>query len=332
MYRISGVVGGPKKVGMPDDVKVVQEMLTWNHLFAGPINGICDDATVAAVRNFQATFMPKPDGAVSPTGTTFRRLSGQDAPWYRIIYGPTWHEHEDGQSVNWELLQRLRALTVDLIGDDLVTDNIRFNEGVRSRKRAHRMSTSWFLRQPDGPRPSKIPLENLRALPGGKDLDGNQWYDPSWNSLLEVWPPLPPDDPRDITFTDKSAEKVWNLIRQRAYQIEPQNALAAEGYPVTDPRILPNVHPVVSNHVEGNAIDCTIRWKRGAQVWLHLPGGGLYTSSSYIITDGGLNDAGANFAIEQYGLCRPVTGKHAEPWHFQLAKHRRPLSPKYRSP
>src|SRR5208283_403385 len=84
----------------------------------------------------------------------------QVRPHYQLIYGPDWHEHEDGRSINSELLQRMRLLVDYLFEHQMVTGNIRFNEGVRSPRRAHIMSTSWFLRQPEGQEPSKIPLGN----------------------------------------------------------------------------------------------------------------------------------------------------------------------------
>jgi len=260
---------------------------------------------------------------------------------YRLIYGPDWHEHEGGQSISQELLQRVMALVDYLLGHDMVTGNIRFNEGVRSRQRAHQMSTSWFLRQPHGTEPSKIPLENLRALPGGNDLDGNQWYDPHWDSLLQL-SGLPPDSVKELRLIkERNLQDVWRLIQQRAYDINPQFALAAEGYSINDPHILPNVHPKVSNHVGGNAIDCTIPWKMGVEVVKYGTGGlekpspwGMYDShpiAKFVIVDGGLHDVAANCLIEHFGLCRPVkddpiTHKGGETWHFQLADIRRPLS------
>ncbi len=269
---------------------------------------------------------------------------------YHLIYGPDWHEYEDSHNINPELLQRMRLLVDYLLEHDMVTGNIRFNEGLRSPKRAHRMSTSWFLRQPDGTKPSKIPLENLRTLPGGKDLDGNPWYDPKWDSQLVPFG-LPPESPKDIVYTDASLNIVWNLIRKRAEQIQPQNAIAAEGYAVGDRHILPNVHPTISNHVGGNAIDCTIPWRRGVEV-LKYAGDSLTPPNPWgltdthpiarlSITDGGtehgLYDQAANFVIAHFGLCRPVnrynpqTHKGVEPWHFQLSPTRKPLQQIHRS-
>lgn len=259
---------------------------------------------------------------------------------YRLIYGPDWHEHEDGQNINQELLQRVMALVHHLLYNDMVTENIRFNEGLRSRQRAHQMSTSWFLRQPHGTEPSKIPFEKLRALRDGKDLDGNQWYDPHWNTYLERGG-LPPDSVADLHLNEASdLAFVWSLIKERALEINPQSALAAEGYPTNDPHILPNVHPTISNHVGGNAIDCSIRWKMGAVVKKYSTGSleppnpwGMYDMqfSKLVVVDGGLHDAAANCVIDCYGLCRPVkddpqTHKGGETWHFQLAPSRRPLA------
>jgi len=274
----------------------------------------------------------------------------QVRPHYHLIYGPDWHEHEDGHSINSELLQRIKLLVDYLFEHQMVTGNIRFNEGVRSPRRAHIMSTSWFLRQSEGQEPSKIPLRNLRALPGGRDLDGNPWYDPKWDSLLVAFG-LPPESPKDIVFTDESLNVVWNLIRKRAEEIKPQNALAAEGYAFGDDHILPNVYPTISNHVGGNAIDCTIPWRRGAEVVKYAgnrltppnPWGLVDTHpvAKMYVTDGGtehgLNDPAANFVVAHFGLCRPVnrcnpkTCKGVEPWHFQLDPYRKPLYQIHRS-
>ena len=72
------------------------------------------------------------------------------------------------------------------------------------------MSTSWFLRQPDGPRPSKIPLTNLQAPPGGKDLDGNKWYDKDWEKEMEMHG-LPPDVLNDRVNVAESKKEVVRI-------------------------------------------------------------------------------------------------------------------------
>jgi hypothetical protein len=213
----------------------------------------------------------------------------------------------------------------------MVTGDILLNEGLRSRQRAHKMSTSWFLCQ----NPSKIPLANLRALPGGKDLDGNQWYDPHWENLLQLRG-LPPDSAEGLRLLKQShLDDLWAEIRKRAREIKPQDALAAEGYPLADGHILPNVHPTISNHVGGNAIDCHIPWKPGAVVIKYLNGSlekpvrnpwlvdDTHPIGTFTVHEGGLHDDAANCAIEYFGLCRPVM---SEIWHFQLAANRRPLS------
>ena len=60
------------------------------------------------------------------------------SPHFRITNGKEWHEQENGQSINPELFERVKALAHYLLSHDMVTGDIVFNEGVRSRQRATR--------------------------------------------------------------------------------------------------------------------------------------------------------------------------------------------------
>jgi penicillin-insensitive murein DD-endopeptidase len=56
------------------DVTVVQTLLNKTGDYNLQVNGVCDDAMVAAIVSFQSGFMSKPDGWMSPGGTTFQNL------------------------------------------------------------------------------------------------------------------------------------------------------------------------------------------------------------------------------------------------------------------
>lgn len=63
-----------------EDVRTVQELL--NDRAKATVlatDGSCGPATVAAIRKFQSSFMPRPDGRVDPDGATIRRLTGHDS-------------------------------------------------------------------------------------------------------------------------------------------------------------------------------------------------------------------------------------------------------------
>ncbi|UQA58624.1 peptidoglycan-binding protein [Polyangium aurulentum] len=58
------------------DVTLVQTLLKAKGYDPGPVDGICGRGTIGAIRAFQATFMPRPDGLIEPGLGTWRRLSG----------------------------------------------------------------------------------------------------------------------------------------------------------------------------------------------------------------------------------------------------------------
>jgi hypothetical protein len=60
----------------PDDVKLVQALLTAKHVDPGPIDGKMKPATVVAIKAFQRRFAASPDGRVDVNGRTFRELNG----------------------------------------------------------------------------------------------------------------------------------------------------------------------------------------------------------------------------------------------------------------
>jgi peptidoglycan hydrolase-like protein with peptidoglycan-binding domain len=271
------------------DVRIIQELLIKNKVFAGPVTGECDDATIAAIKAFQEKFMSNPDGNVDPHGKTLKRLNGATSQ-FKIVRGANFKTADDGAHLDPELLRRVTEFAQYLIDHDYVTGDIVFTQGVRNRKTAHRWSTSWNIRK------GRVPLKNLQDLDDGKDLDGNQWYDAAWEEGLAT-------DPNEH-LTKESLQKLWAKIKANAKQYYSSDAIAAEGYPTTDDHIKPNVHPVVSNHVGGNAMDVSIPWRSGAAV------------GTVAILEGQTTDQAANALIARFGLSRPVP---SEKWHIQLA-------------
>jgi hypothetical protein len=153
----------------------------------------------------------------------------QQTQTFQIVNGPNFHQTLEGVTLNATLLANVTALSQHLIQNNLVTGNITFNQGVRSPAVAHRWSTAWSIRN------NLVPLVDLQALPEGRDLDGNLWYQPGWTMNDAI----------------QNATTIWN------------GAEAAGGYPLGDPRRAPNTHPGVSRHTTGNAMDVTIPWANG---------------------------------------------------------------------
>jgi hypothetical protein len=273
------------------DVEVVQRCLVNHKAFAGLVNGECGTDTIAAIKAFQKSFMPHPDGRVDPGGTTLKKLNGTTHKKFKIVHGGNFKATDDGKHLNPMLLQKVTALCQHLIDSDLVTANIVFTQGVRHPKTAHKWSTSWNIRK------GRVPLKDLQDLAGGKDRDGNRWYDTAWEEGLA----------KDAKghLPKEGLTKLWTKIKANALTYYDSNAIAAEGYATTDDHIKPNVHPVVSNHVGGNAMDVSIPWKAGAQV------------GDQAVIDGKTSDTVANSLVTQFGLSRPIA---TEKWHFQLAQ------------
>lgn len=73
--RLEGSVGSRAR-NLPDDVRLVQTLLRDRGVDPGPIDGDIGRKTIAAIREFQGSFMRRPDGRVDPNGRTFRELLG----------------------------------------------------------------------------------------------------------------------------------------------------------------------------------------------------------------------------------------------------------------
>jgi hypothetical protein len=115
---------------------------------------------------------------------------------------------------------------------------------MRSPKDAHRLGTAYEIVNMDTNK--NVTLESLKALPGGKDKDGNTWYKDGW-------------------------EKEQIVSNTKHYK--SGTAVAAGGYPFGDPRRAPLVgkSPGVSRHCSGHAVDVDIPWKtadgKGTDIW-----------------------------------------------------------------
>ncbi len=203
----------------------------------------------------------------------------------------------NGVKLNATLFTRFMKMAAHLVGNNYVTQDITLNEGVRDPKLAHKWSTSWKLRHPKNETEKAQLLKNLRALPGGKDLDGNLWYKKSWETGLQKV---------NGKFTAAALATLWNRIQKHALTLDNRsnkNLIAAEGYAVSDKHILPNIHPTVSVHPAGKAIDATIAWRTGAKV------------ETLTIGSGATTDAAANKLVTLFLLKRNVP---SEKHHFVL--------------
>lgn len=168
----------------------------------------------------------------------------------------------DGVKLDPALDKKVTELADHLLDHYMVTEDISFDGigGLRSLKRAHEISTAYHIQE------GSVKLEALKALKDGKDLDGNLWFKEGWGEAQ----------------IKANAKSHWD------------GALAYEGYPVGDPRRLPNglTEPKVSEHCSGKAMDLTIKWRDG---------GGWHKE--------------ANDLVEKFGLVRPIVKEH---WHFEL--------------
>jgi subtilisin family serine protease len=153
------------------------------------------------------------------------------SPRRTIRRGDGFTTEEGGVRLDPTLLTRVTALCNEVLDRRLVEGDIWFSSGVRSPAMAHLWSTAYFIQHRESSK--AIPFAAVRALPGGRDLDNNLWYEAGWTDEQIV----------------AHARSVWPW------------ALAAEGYPKGDPRRRPNTDKVgTSLHLVGKAIDVKIPW------------------------------------------------------------------------
>lgn len=147
------------------------------------------------------------------------------------------------------------------------------NLHYRSAALAHRWSTAHAIAA------GRISLGVLRALPGGRDLDGNRWYDRGWDTA---------------GGHDGLAASTVPAVVANAVELGPPDmAFANEGYAADDPRRHPNVSDVMlSAHVTGRAIDLNVAWAAL---------GGPWSDQACAI-------------VRRFALRRPYAD---EPWHVE---------------
>ena len=184
---------------------------------------------------------PAPTKATKTDGkqpTSEHEAQPNTTPRFQIKRDKDFLESLDGKSIDSKLLQTIEAFGQHLILTNQVSGDIVLGEGMRDAKKAHRWSTSYSIRN------DRVPLKALEALPNGRDMDGNQWYEKS--------------------------EKMGQ-VNQRAASLglSSPSTVAAEGYPAGDSRRAPNTWDRgISNHLLGKAIDVSIPWttEKGGQL------------------------------------------------------------------
>jgi peptidoglycan hydrolase-like protein with peptidoglycan-binding domain len=66
---------GRKGENLKQDVVRVQILLKTAGIDPGPNDGVCGRLTIEAIKKFQETFLPFPDGLIMPEGPTWRKLA-----------------------------------------------------------------------------------------------------------------------------------------------------------------------------------------------------------------------------------------------------------------
>jgi hypothetical protein len=142
--------------------------------------------------------------------------------------------------------------------------------GHRSADDAHKFSTAYHILH------DLVSIEDLRKTP--IDVKGNVWYEEWWDVFYcgyQSQQTFPTDPPQvsSLAYLDYLVKKnASNLVKDETQlPFRPQNIIytsfgfiqdvtyAMEGYPVGDPRRLPNVSlPGISKHVYGQAVDISI--------------------------------------------------------------------------
>lgn len=193
---------------------------------------------------------------------------------------------------------------------------------VRPKRQAHLVSTAYHIHT------KQVPLKELRALKGGKDLDGNVWYRKGWEMVTPffslLYRPRPATEAEILEkapdLLEKAKENALELAENEGsdfigtFTFRPNIVNCAyEGYAKDDPHRKPNLSTVpISNHVIGQAIDLKgIEWNKLGGEW----------------------SAEARKFVASFGLTRPFAPEaqtycKKEAWHFELA----PDAPKSETP
>jgi hypothetical protein len=110
---------------------------------------------------------------------------------------------------------------------------------MRSPSAAHKLCVRYEIANMDTNK--KVTLDALKALPGGRDQDGNKWYEAGWTE-------------------EQAIQNAKDMIKKAG----ASGKVAAAGYNFGDARRAPlpiNGRPGVSNHCSGNAVDVDIPWR-----------------------------------------------------------------------
>lgn len=145
----------------------------------------------------------------------------------------------DGVSLSGTLMSKVQALMEWAIHNDMVLGDIVIGSGMRSPKAAHYLCVRYEIANMDTNR--KVTLDALKALPGGRDADGNKWYEAGWTEQQAI------DNAKKLIKDAGASGKV-----------------AAAGYNPGDSRRAPlplTGRPGVSNHCSGHAVDVDIPWR-----------------------------------------------------------------------
>jgi len=191
----------------------------------------------------------------------------------------------EGTSLNADLVQRMDVFFKFLISKDLIFNtNVTANDGMRSKKEAHKWSTAWHIRN------NRISLSKLKGLKDGKDEDGILWYDKAADNVYKESKGEGGEKPKKVLDEAETMKKIQT--RARGYW---KGAYAAEGYKKGDSKRNPNGNGAnVSNHTIGEAIDISLKYKINAF------------------------DPIIDALSLAFGLYRPVKeGSQAESWHFE---------------
>lgn len=180
----------------------------------------------------------------------------------------------DGKDLESTLMAKVYRLMQWAIQNDMVTGDIVIGDGVRSPKRAHQMCVAWEIQYG-----SRVKFDAVKALPGGKDKDGNLWYKTGWS---------------------------WEDVKANANKVRASKAIAAAGWEFGDARRAPlplSSRPGVSLHCTGRAVDVTIPWRKK----------GVAASQNKTDVWGWEN------VYNLFGLHRPLgpTSSNPENWHIQ---------------
>ena len=95
------------------DVLLVQGLLKSCGLDPGRPDGRCGPKTIAAIRRFQASFMPMADGLIEPGKTTWQRLSGA-AKKLIAVPPPALSKPWEGDPSQWPPERKLASMKPEL--------------------------------------------------------------------------------------------------------------------------------------------------------------------------------------------------------------------------